>query len=152
MLKPVWALALPTTFSFFMAYICKCCSDFFRLHISINQLFTSQLRYKIEIWKLWRPLKYSKLVIFSKPVWDDLGFVTWHIGRIASRRWVIYGQTWIDMVSKTTQEVCDVDDEQLTLCRKFDWQANHPADFLCPVTAEHFLWQAEQPDYPGIVE
>ena len=54
----------------------------------------------IEIWWLWRPLEYSELiVVFKKPVWDDMSFVTWCIilPEAAIRRWctvVIKGWTW----------------------------------------------------------
>lgn len=55
-----------------------------RLHIyDANLLFhlIPKVLCCVEIWWLWRPFDYSELtVMFKKPVWDDLNFVTWCAG------------------------------------------------------------------------
>jgi len=50
----------------------------------------SKLLYWIEICWLWRPFEFSELIVmFKRPVWDDLNFVTWHVIllEVAIRRW-----------------------------------------------------------------
>lgn len=49
------------------------------LHFASN---ISQRLYWIEIWWVWRPFRYNKfIVMFRKPVWDDLSFVTQSVPR-----------------------------------------------------------------------
>ncbi len=54
-----------------------------RLHIHDANLpfhHIPKVLYWIEIWWLWRPFEESELIVmFKKPVWDDLSFVTWCI-------------------------------------------------------------------------
>lgn len=47
-----------------------------------------------EIWWWWRPPEYSDLiVIFKKPIWDNLSFVTWHV--VISRLYTVAKKGWI---------------------------------------------------------
>lgn len=56
--------------------------------------------YWIEIWCLCRPFEYHEVIVmFKKPLWDDLSFDTWfqYPAEAAIRWWyivVIKGQTW----------------------------------------------------------
>ncbi len=83
-----------------------------RLHIHNANLpfhHIPKVLYLIEIWWLWRPFEESELiVIFKKPVWDDLSFVTWCIIllEVAFRRWVHCSHKGMDMVSNNTQVGC----------------------------------------------
>jgi len=55
--------------------------------------------------------QYSELIVmFKKPVWDDMSFVTWCIIllEVAIRRWVHCGQIGMDMVSNNTQVGCSI--------------------------------------------
>ncbi len=76
-----------------------------RLHIHDANLpfqHIPKMLYWTEIWWLWR-LEYSELtVMFKKPVWDDLSFVTRRVTlmKVAIRRWVHCGHKGMDMVSK----------------------------------------------------
>ena len=85
-----------------------------RLHIHDANLpfhHIPKVFYWIEIWWLWRPLEYSELIVmFKKPVWDDLSFVTWHVIllEVAIRRWVHCGHKGMDIVSNNTQVGCGV--------------------------------------------
>ncbi len=74
-----------------------------RLHIHDANLsfhHIPKVVYWIEIWWLWRPFVESELIVmFKKPVWDDLSFATWCIIllEVASEdRYtvVIKGWTW----------------------------------------------------------
>ncbi len=70
----------------------------------ISRSFTSQ-RCSTEIWTLWRPFEFSELhVMFKKPVWDDLSFVTWCVVLLEASitRWEYSGHKGIDVVSRNT--------------------------------------------------
>ena len=83
-----------------------------RLHIYDANLpfhHISKVLYWIEIWWQWRPLEYSELIVmFKKPVWDGVSFVTWCIILLeeAIRRCVNCGHKGMDMVSSNTQVGC----------------------------------------------
>ncbi len=74
-----------------------------RLHIHDANLpfhHIPKVLYWIDFWWLWRPFEKRELIVmFKKPVWDYLSFVTWFIILldVAIRRWytvVIKGWTW----------------------------------------------------------
>ncbi len=69
-----------------------------------------KLLYWIEIWWLWRPFEESELIVmFKKPVWDDLSFVTvYYLAGSSIRRWVHCSHKGMDMVSNNTQVGCGV--------------------------------------------
>ena len=63
----------------------------------------------IQIRWMGRPLKNIELIVmFMKPVWDVLSFMTWCIIMlvVAIRRWVHYGHERIHMVSNNAQIGC----------------------------------------------
>ena len=74
-----------------------------RLHIYDANLpfhHIPKVLYWIDIWWLWRLLENSELIVmFKKPVWDDLSFLTWCIIllEVAIRRWVHCGHTGMDI-------------------------------------------------------
>ncbi len=111
------------------------------LHIhDVNLLFhhIPNTLYWIEIWWLWRPFKYNELIVmFKKPVWDDLSFLTWHVIllEVATTRWVHYGHKGRDMVSINTQgRPWHLNDAQLVpKCAKK----------ISPTTLHHHLLQPE---------
>ncbi len=85
-----------------------------RLHIhDVNLPFhhIPKVLYWIEIWWLWRTFELSELIVmFKKPVWDGLSFVTWCIIllEVAIRRWVYCSHKGMDMVSNNTQVGCGI--------------------------------------------
>ncbi len=68
--------------------------------------------YWIQIWWLWRPFEKSELIVmFKKPVWDDLSFVILSciiLLEVSIRRWVHCSHKGIYMVSNNTQVGCSV--------------------------------------------
>ncbi len=64
-----------------------------RLHkhdVNLSFHHIPKVLYWIEIWWLWRPWVKELIVMFKKPIWDDLSFVTWCmiLLEVAIRRWV----------------------------------------------------------------